>query len=406
MEHKHIIQNVFLRQRGIAACVFVMQVVMGFFPAVYVIVYAAFIDNMVSMVNGKNYDASTGLVIVGTVGFSAFQYLCNAYLGYKKQKLRLSIEVVEKELLMKKVLRLPFLEMEDAETYDLINHVKRGIPEHYYNYYTSFLGVINLAVSVISVMVIIMRHSLGIGIIATLAFCPIFVLSIKGGQEDYSELSRFMDIARRTESYETMISSETKSFERALFPFGEWILGKWSQSFDRGAEVYLGYKRKSYTRIKTMSFLIKLLLCVIIGFILFLTTQKKVSIGVCTILMQQVISLSQRVTWDLYMYLYNITAATEYQKRYDQMYALREEEMQGDILADAHKIVFEDVSFRYKENMPYVLRHLNLTLEKGKSYAIVGENGAGKSTLMKILLGFYGEYEGNIWVHRFADSRN
>jgi ATP-binding cassette subfamily B protein len=46
-----------------------------------------------------------------------------------------------------------------------------------------------------------------------------------------------------------------------------------------------------------------------------------------------------------------------------------------------------------------VLNGVNLVIEKGKSYSLIGQNGAGKSTLMKILLGLYREFEGEILIN-------
>ncbi len=41
---------------------------------------------------------------------------------------------------------------------------------------------------------------------------------------------------------------------------------------------------------------------------------------------------------------------------------------------------------------------INLSVDKGKIFAIVGENGAGKSTLMKIIYGLYTPTSGEIYV--------
>lgn len=51
---------------------------------------------------------------------------------------------------------------------------------------------------------------------------------------------------------------------------------------------------------------------------------------------------------------------------------------------------FENVSFKYAgAASPYVIKDVNLTVEKGKVTALVGESGCGKSTLIKLMLGFY-----------------
>ena len=62
-------------------------------------------------------------------------------------------------------------------------------------------------------------------------------------------------------------------------------------------------------------------------------------------------------------------------------------------------IELQDVSFRFSEDGPYVLRHINLTLHEGEKIALVGENGAGKSTLVKIMCGLYRPSEGKVLVN-------
>ena len=60
-------------------------------------------------------------------------------------------------------------------------------------------------------------------------------------------------------------------------------------------------------------------------------------------------------------------------------------------------IILEDVSFAYEEDMP-VLKDISYTFEKSKKYAIVGESGCGKSTLIKLMMGYYRNYDGKILV--------
>ncbi len=60
-------------------------------------------------------------------------------------------------------------------------------------------------------------------------------------------------------------------------------------------------------------------------------------------------------------------------------------------------ICFSGVSFGYG-NGAKVLRDIDLCLEKGKTYAVTGVSGSGKSTLMNLLLGYHGDYEGQITI--------
>jgi subfamily B ATP-binding cassette protein MsbA len=62
------------------------------------------------------------------------------------------------------------------------------------------------------------------------------------------------------------------------------------------------------------------------------------------------------------------------------------------------RIQFENVSFRYNKTSADAVRKLNLNIEPGKSYALVGESGAGKSTVLSLLLRFYDPYKGRILI--------
>lgn len=61
----------------------------------------------------------------------------------------------------------------------------------------------------------------------------------------------------------------------------------------------------------------------------------------------------------------------------------------------SRSIRYEHVYFRYKDD--YVLKDIDLTIEKGKTIALVGESGSGKSTLADLLPRFYDVEKGTIY---------
>jgi len=73
---------------------------------------------------------------------------------------------------------------------------------------------------------------------------------------------------------------------------------------------------------------------------------------------------------------------------------------QGKILFNSFKsqIIFKNVSFRYFESGPWILRHVNLTINKGDYIGVVGETGGGKSTFVDLLLGLLNPQEGEILI--------
>ena len=60
-------------------------------------------------------------------------------------------------------------------------------------------------------------------------------------------------------------------------------------------------------------------------------------------------------------------------------------------------VVFDDVSFAYKEDVP-VLKHVSLRAEPGQTIALVGPTGAGKTTIVNLLTRFYDIDSGSIRI--------
>ncbi len=63
-------------------------------------------------------------------------------------------------------------------------------------------------------------------------------------------------------------------------------------------------------------------------------------------------------------------------------------------------IEMSHITFRYNDNMPYILDDLNLNIRAGEYVAIVGRTGCGKSTLVRLLLGFEKAERGAIYYDR------
>ena len=60
------------------------------------------------------------------------------------------------------------------------------------------------------------------------------------------------------------------------------------------------------------------------------------------------------------------------------------------------RIEFKNVSFKYADE--YVLKNINLVIEKGQTVALVGPSGSGKSTLTDLIPRFYDPSEGEILI--------
>lgn len=61
-------------------------------------------------------------------------------------------------------------------------------------------------------------------------------------------------------------------------------------------------------------------------------------------------------------------------------------------------IEFKNVSFRYRENLPWVLQNINLKIERGSTVAFVGNTGVGKTSLINLLPRLYDVTDGTVLI--------
>lgn len=65
---------------------------------------------------------------------------------------------------------------------------------------------------------------------------------------------------------------------------------------------------------------------------------------------------------------------------------------------DFRELQISNLWFKYNSNSDFVLKNINLVLQKGEKNAIVGASGSGKTTLIKLLMGLYEPTKGKIQI--------
>ena len=69
-----------------------------------------------------------------------------------------------------------------------------------------------------------------------------------------------------------------------------------------------------------------------------------------------------------------------------------------ELVSSKGRIEFENVTFRYSTGVTDAVRDINLHIESGKTYALVGASGAGKSTILSLILRLYDPTSGAVKI--------
>ena len=207
------------------------------------------------------------------------------------------------------------------------------------------------------------------------------------------------DSSRKLNYLFRYVSGNTGAREIRIFNMRAWL----QKMMDRVVQTRIGIAGKS----ADYSFRLSISDCIILAF-------RDIFAYFVTI---QAVLAGKIEVWELVLYLGLITSIASfftaltnnmaaYGQRNLEMTAFREfmdrdcadggRELES---GEPVRIELRDVSFRFNEDGPYVLRHINLTLHEGEKIALVGENGAGKSTLVKIMCGLYRPSEGKVLVN-------
>lgn len=144
--------------------------------------------------------------------------------------------------------------------------------------------------------------------------------------------------------------------------------------------------------------LISIVLFFIIIFLLIITG-KNITIGMIVAIIQNILNQINIITNNLSDTVNSISHDYNKSIEIKEFFNFEEDNNSTSkylINSEFIELEFKHVYFKYPNSVDYTLNDLNFKIKKNHNYSFVGENGCGKSTIIKLILGFYDNYEGNI----------
>ncbi|RJQ58035.1 MAG: ABC transporter ATP-binding protein [Stygiobacter sp.] len=85
-------------------------------------------------------------------------------------------------------------------------------------------------------------------------------------------------------------------------------------------------------------------------------------------------------------------------KIWNEPVEISDENVDSRITSISGDIEFRNVSFRYGENLPWVLKDLNLSIKHGETVAFIGNTGVGKTSLINLIPRLYDVTDGTVLI--------
>lgn len=301
--------------------------------------------------------------------------------------------------------KLTLVDFEDSEIYDMLQRAENQIgvrPIYVLNNLISFFnGLFGL---LFSIVILINWHSwIIIGFILLPIACFKYFKSIT--HIEYDTLYERAKIQREAWYLSYLITKDYNIKEVKSLGLKDFILNK-KKSIQN--KIYLENIRISKKKMifKGLYQMLNMCFAFLVIFVALVETfTKKIFVGNfmtyinTTSRVEGFITTITDSAFSLYsdsLYCQNLSQFIEYAKSREDETRKKENLY---IVEQITRIEIKNVSYKYKHSNTYALKNINLDISVGDIIVFVGENGSGKTTLIKLILGLYDDYEGQILIN-------
>ena len=312
----------------------------------------------------------------------------------------LKFEVYTQAKLLKKVAKLKSKDFESSTIYDLIVRTQYDMNAGVIGNAKLIFDVFSVLISAISYVVVLFKYSvIMIGIIIFISLFR-YLYEKKYNILEYNTIKENTSKERRASYIFQLLTNSEYIKELRIYDLFEYFIEKLKKNKENCKKKLISLHSKrtyvfSWIAIIEIAvdtaILVNMIRDIILGNILlgkFVLYNSSVNN-----LKQNTISLFSRIS----LFYKN----NEIINQLRGFFELSEEHicLMGERIEKIRDIELVNVSYKYKPDRPYVLKDISLKITANTQLVIMGENGAGKTSLVKIIMGLYDDYEGEIYVN-------
>lgn len=394
----------------------ILTIVEGLMVPFMLFTVAKFIDAAMK-VTSANPENGTMLIYLGlTVLGYLYMQLGQDFRQYSYDLLEDDLRKKFKVDIIKEQFSIDYLLFERAETQDLLLRVTKDIEIKIVKVIRSVNTAISVLIQLFGVLYAVATVNLWIVFVYLFIMIPTILLTFRNGRVIYEEEKKVGFITRQMNYLSELLSNRETVNERALFGFAPTL----NKRFMKAHLFRSNYNTKVLAKETSSSMMVNVVGSIAAVFIIFMLARKipsgALTVGMFTSIAGSMISLSKLVAFQSSELILEFSTHYEYAKDLDEFTKLKRNKLESSEIGNKisfESLVIKDLWFRYEDSGEYILKGVNLSLSKGKSYSLVGLNGAGKSTLLKIIVGLYRDYEGEILLngkdlksYKFGDLRS
>lgn len=262
-------------------------------------------------------------------------------------------------------------------------------------------GLLIKGISVfVSTAIILVRFNPPTMIICLVTSIPMLLISMKIAIKQFAIYNERFENIRFIEHIKAILTKHENVKEIKVYGVTDFFI----EYIDKLYKRYINEDKKVRKRFSINSLGAKFLENIVIYIIKAIVCIKviilKISIGDLTLYISSIDNFKSAIA-NILSVITTIYEDGLYVNNFFELISLKEEKSpKGELFFNGkfEKIIFSNVWFKYPGSADYILKGVNLEIESGNTYAIVGLNGSGKTTILKLLLRLYLPDKGHIYI--------
>lgn len=374
----------------------------GLLVPLMLMVVANFIDSAITLVSKdpQTYIMMKNAIFIGLGYF--YMQLSQELKLYFYELFEDALRNKLKPDIIKKQFSIDYLLFESTQTQNLLLRVTKNIEKRFIQILKSSNLIITIAIQVTGILYTLYRYNWWLVSIFVFIIIPIIFLTFKGGKAIYESQKKVGFATRQMNYLSDVLSNREASAERTLFNYSHTLNKRFKDAHLYRSNFNTKTLAREIIRIKLCNIVINIFTIILIVSLSRQVYNNLLTVGLFTSIVGSMINLTKVISVQLLALFFEFSSHNEYVKDFKEFIELEENKEVFDNKYEDLKfesLHIKNLYFKYKDSKDYIIKGINLYLKKGKSYSLVGLNGAGKTTLIKILVGLYSDFEGEILVN-------
>ena len=301
--------------------------------------------------------------------------------------------------ILEKASKLKLKDYEDSETYNMISRAQDEGKGKQLVYIETFMNIFSGIITMISYLLIIISFKPQLVIIIIIVPIIKYLITKKIGILSFDLLKRRTNDLRKSRYFQYLMTYGEYFKELKIFNLFSVFIEKYKFYTKKFNDENLCLERKKAVSLSIVSIIETLVDGGLFSYIVYNGYIGTILIGNVLTYMKAITQVKQQMTVVLGTFSEIYKESFFIDQIIDYFQLLETNEERKIVINSIENIKIEDLSYKYKEGQDYILKNINLEIKRNETVAFVGQNGSGKTTLIKLIMGFYDDYEGNIYIN-------